>query len=117
MTPMMVCGWPLTVTVRPTTAGSAAYRRCQTPWLSSSTPAAPGRSSSGRIWRPRIGCTPIIGNMFQLMVEPLKRSGSSLSDSVRLRPVTVAMSANDRVRAFQSCTSRYDTAPRSIPLT
>ena len=55
--------------------------------------------------------------MFQLMVEPLKRSGSSLSDSVRLRPVTVAMSANDRVRAFQSCTSRYDTAPRSIPLT
>ena len=38
---------------------------------------------------------PIIGNMFQLMVEPLNRSGSSLSDSVRLRPVTVAMSAND----------------------
>ena len=59
---------------------------------------------------------PIIGNMFQLIVEPLKRSGSSLSDNVRLRPVTVAMSANARVRAFQSCTSRYEALPRSSPL-
>ena len=58
---------------------------------------------------------PSIGNMFQVTVAPLKRSGSSPSDSVRLRPVTAAMSASVRVRAFQSCRSRYDTSPRSIP--
>ena len=58
---------------------------------------------------------PSIGNMFQVTVAPLNRSGSSPSESVRLRPDTAAMSANARVRAFQSCRSRYDTSPRSIP--
>jgi hypothetical protein len=45
---------------------------------------------------------PSIGNMFQVTVAPLKRSGSSPSDKVRLRPLTAARSASVPVRAFQS---------------
>ncbi len=55
---------------------------------------------------------PSIGNMFQVTVAPLKRSGSSPSDSVRLRPDTAANSSKLCVRALQSCRSRYDTLPR-----
>ncbi len=53
--------------------------------------------------------------MFHVTVAPLNRSGSSPSDSVRLRPVTVAISDSTRVRAFQSCTSRKEAPPRSTP--
>ena len=59
---------------------------------------------------------PSIGNMFQVMVAPLNRSGSSPSDSVRLRPATAAISANAWVRDLQSRRSRDDTLPRSMPL-
>ena len=59
---------------------------------------------------------PSAGNRFQVTVAPLNRSGSSLSDSVRLRPPTPASSSNEWVRVFHSRQSGYETDPRSTPL-
>ena len=58
MTPITVCGRPLTVIERPTTAGSPAYRRRHTSSDRRTTGSAPSRSSAGPKSRPRAGGVP-----------------------------------------------------------
>jgi hypothetical protein len=58
MTPTIVSGTPLTLTVRPTTFGSAPNRTFQYFELMTATGGAVGLSSSGRIVRPSRARTP-----------------------------------------------------------
>ena len=55
--PITVAGAALNEIGCPTIDGSPPNRRCQNPWLSTTTRAAPGRSSSAVIKRPSAGCT------------------------------------------------------------
>jgi NAD(P)-dependent dehydrogenase (short-subunit alcohol dehydrogenase family) len=59
-TPTTVNGWPLSEMGRPTTAGSAANRRCHNLSLSTATPGLPGTSSEGTNSRPTVACTPSV---------------------------------------------------------
>ena len=54
-TPMISCGSPLSVTIRPTTAGSPPNRRFHSASPMTATRAALGTSSSGRKVRPSAG--------------------------------------------------------------
>ncbi len=76
MTPTIVNDVPSSVITRPTTPGSPPNCRCQSPWLSTSTRSASGRSSSARKPRPRTGFVPSTSKNVAETETPRKRAGS-----------------------------------------
>src|SRR5688572_27742543 len=77
MTPTTVAGRPLTAMLDPTTFGSPLSRCRQNASLTMTTPAAPGRSSSGRKPRPIAGAVPSVANAFADTGEPETIDGSN----------------------------------------
>jgi hypothetical protein len=102
MTPTTVYGSPLSIMVRPTTAGSAAKRRRHDSCVSTTTRLRPACSSSGRKPRPSSGRTPSRGRMSA--VTRTARISSALSRPVRLgvQYSSTPIHSNDRLAAFQS---------------
>ncbi len=85
MTPTMVCGLPLMVIFSPMTLGFAPKRRCQRPWLMTTTRFLPVVSSSGRKPRPSAGATPTTWKKLAEVDMAGTRSGSR-SPSVIVPP-------------------------------
>ena len=74
-TPTTVYGWLSSVMDRPI-ASADPNRRRQNPSVSSTTPAAPARSSAAEKPRPTGGATPSIGSSDALTIFAGTRSGS-----------------------------------------
>jgi hypothetical protein len=70
MTPTMVKGSPLKVTLRPATAGSPPNRRCQSSWEMMATRSVVSFSSSTVNVRPSAGCTPRVWKKLKLTAAP-----------------------------------------------
>ena len=65
-------------TVRPTTSGTPASRRCQKPWLRTITRRPPGRSSSGCTSRPSAARAPRTRKRSPVTTAPSTRSAGPL---------------------------------------
>ncbi len=82
MTPTTVKGSRSSTIGRPTTAGSAPKRSRQQACPSTTTRAAPRRSSSGSSTRPSAGATPITGKKLEVTSRPTSATGSPRPESV-----------------------------------
>ena len=76
ITPRTLYFSPFRVMSRPTISGSRPKRRCHSPWLSTATRFAPGRSSSGPNTRPSLGAMPSSGKKEAVTRRPSTFSGS-----------------------------------------
>jgi len=82
ITPMMVAGLPPTVTDRFSTSAEPPKRRCQYPWLMTTTPSRPAAASSSANARPSTGATRSVGKRSQLTNIALARSGCRSASTV-----------------------------------
>jgi hypothetical protein len=96
ITPMTVCGIPLSDIVRPTTVGSVANDDRQSAWLITTTGAGDGPSSLAMKARPSVGCSRMVEK--KLAVALVARSGlaSPWVSQLACTCTNAAMSANDR---------------------
>jgi hypothetical protein len=112
-TPITVNGLPLRVTSRPTMRGSPPKRRCQSPWLNTTTSSSPPTfSSSGRKARPSCGRTPSVGKKFAVTRSAVSCSGSPSPVRLKTALCRAAICAKEVAPAFQSTKSGSDVEVR-----
>jgi hypothetical protein len=104
ITPTTTYAWPSMRIARPTTDGSAPYRRVHNPWLRTTTRSRPGCSSSREKVRPSAGRTPSTSKKLAVTRTPATCSGSVPPLRLYPRPAesNSARCAKERLRCDQS---------------
>ena len=104
MTPTTTYASPSMRIARPTTDGSAPYRRVHNPWLRTTTRSRPGCSSSREKVRPSAGRTPSTSKKLAVTRTPATCSGSDPPLRLYPRPAESksARCAKERLRCDQS---------------
>ncbi len=115
ITPMTVWLSRSSDTVRPMTLGSEPKRRCQRPWLKTTTRSPSGWSSSARKVRPKAGGIPRIGKKLADTRLPRIRSGSCVPVRLTVAPAIAAMSSKTWFCCLQSKKFAGATAKRVPP--